>query len=153
FVPVPAILKVIVGGVTPAFTSVIASRRRQVFALPVAQFATFTAPSPLLFTTSVTTMFVRLNVGGGVPAVPPLAAAVTVYGPPALAFAVAVTLAMPLAIVAGLPVTVADAPPTGVTVKVTTPPSTGSLYGAAACFAVTLTTSGEEKAVPMAVDW
>src|SRR5205814_10101668 len=87
----------------PLLAAAIASRNRQVLALPAAQFATFAAPSPMLFTTAPAVVFVRVNATEGAPAVP----AVTVH-PPAPPVAVAVTLAAPPAIVAGLPVSVAD---------------------------------------------
>ena len=60
----------------------------------------------------------------------------------------AVTVAVPVALmVAGLPLRVADAPLPG-GVKVTRPPATGSL----ALLAVTVATSGAEKAVSTLVD-
>src|SRR5271165_2141747 len=63
--------------------------------------------------------------------------------------AAAVTLAVPVALmVAGLPLRVADAP-LGGALNVTRPPATGSL----GLFAVTVATSGAEKAVSGPVDW
>ena len=60
-----------------------------------------------MFTTGTTSTFVSAKVTLAAPGV----LAVTVYGPPAVPFAVAVTHARPLAsVVAGLPVNVAEAP-------------------------------------------
>ncbi len=65
----------------------------------------------------------------------PLAPTVTVYGPPAVPFAVSTMLSCPLAGTTGLLLfTVAEAP-LGGSVTVRMPPCTGSLYGAPAAFA------------------
>lgn len=77
----------------------------------------------------------------------PVAAAVTVYAP-GVPFAVAITLAVVPLIVAVPADSVAAAPFTGVTVKVTTPPATGSPV----FFAVTVTVRSWGKGVPTRVD-
>src|SRR5947209_6186492 len=78
-------------------------------------------------------------------AVAPAAAAVTVYGPPAVALAVTLTLAEPLAATgAGLADVKAALAPEPGAVKLTRPPATGS----PSLFGVTVTVSGLGKSVP-----